>query len=111
MGCNCKGQTIDSVENKDNNLDNKNGENIVKYFFKFLVFLLFVTFSPIILIGILWLIFKMIVLNDSVDVKPILIKLGKKFKNIDEDDDFDELTNDDVVMLNVEDITVKNNKD
>lgn len=111
MGCNCKGQNIDSLESKVDNLGNKNGKNIVKYFFKLLVFLLFVIFSPIILIGVLWLIFKMIVLNDSVDVKPILIKLGKKLKNNDEDDDFDGITNDDVVMLNVEDITVKNNKD
>jgi hypothetical protein len=50
----------------------------------------------------------MLVLNKNIDVKPILLSLGNKFKQKDEDDDeYNELTEDDVILLDVEDITNK----
>ena len=52
----------------------------------------------------------MLVLNKNIDIKPLLLSIGQKFKENDKDDDeidedeYDTLTEDDVVLLNVEEI-------
>jgi hypothetical protein len=54
----------------------------------------------------------MIVMNKNVDIKPLLMFIGNKFKN-DEDDDFigedesDSINEEDLVMVDVEEITNK----
>ena len=72
-------------------------------------------FLPFLNIYIIWLMFKMLVLNKSIDLKPLLASIGAKFTEKDNDqdeeeflgDEFDELTDDDVVLLDSEDITNK----
>ena len=64
---------------------------------------------PIINLFIIWFIFRTLVLNKDVNIKPLLSAIGKKFKEEEEEDEdeYDELTEDDVVMVDVEDITNK----
>ena len=69
---------------------------------------------PLINIAIIWFMFNTLVLNKDVNIKPLLLALGNQFKEKKyEDDDeidieeFNELTEDDVVMVDVEDITNK----
>jgi hypothetical protein len=92
--------------------DNKNGQNsknnIVKYSLKVLSFILFLILSPIIYIAILWLGFKMLVLNGSIDIKPLINFAAKKLKPYNNDEtDINELNEYDLVMVDVEDITNK----
>ena len=57
--------------------------------------------------------FNLIVLNGNIDIKPLLLAIGDKFRPKDDEyysiDDFENLTEDDVILLNVEDITEKTN--
>jgi hypothetical protein len=116
MSCNCKnGQSIDSMLENGGQTKNSVTQTVIKYALKILGFLILIAALPIINIYIVWLIFNMLILNKNIDVKPILLSLGKKFKQKDDDDDDDdddyedykELTEDDVVLLDVEDITNK----
>ena len=81
------------------------------YLLKSIGFLLMMLALPLINIAIIWFIFKTLMLNEEVDIKPLLYAIGKKFKQNDSDDDeendYEELTEDDVVMVDVEDITNK----
>lgn len=111
-GCNCKnGQSMDSMLENDNQNNQNLTQTIVKYTLKVLGFLLLVAALPLINLYIIWLMFSMLVLNKNIDVKPILLSLGKKFKQKDEDDEddeeFSEMTEDDVILLDVENITNK----
>ena len=110
-GCNCKadlnGQLGDDITKE------KLGPKITIYVLKFLGFLLLVLSLPIINLVIIWFMFKTLVLSKNVNVKPLLVAIGKKFQETDvdgdndEDNEFNELTEDDVEMLDVEDITNK----
>jgi len=110
MACNCKadlnGQLGDDITKE------KLGPKITIYTLKFLGFLMLVCTLPIINLVIIWFMFKTLVLSKNVNIKPLLVAIGNKFKESDDDDDdddieLDELTEDDVEMLDVEDITNK----
>lgn len=112
MSCNCKnGQSMDSMLENDSQNKKSVTQTVIKYTLKVLGFLVLIAALPILNIYIVWLIFNMLILNKNIDVKPILLSLGKKFKNDDDDDDdddeYNELTEDDVILLDVEDITNK----
>jgi hypothetical protein len=108
MGCNCKGNK------KDGSVDSPRpkvalGKSISMYILKTLGFLVMVALLPIINLVIIWFLFRTLILNRDVDMKPLLMAIGKKFqpKEDDDDDDYDDLTEEDVVMVDVEDITKK----
>ncbi len=111
MGCNCKSQNIDDILNVDRPKLSI-GKLIGKYTLKILSFLLMIAMLPLINIAIIWFMFKTLVLNQDVNIKPLLLALGNQFKEKDNDEEideeeFDELTEDDVIMVDVEDITKK----
>lgn len=107
-GCktNKKNDILDSV------VDKKSNQTVSGYIFKIIAFLLMILILPIINLFIIWFIFRTLVLNKEVDIKPLLVAIGSKFNNKEDNDtDFDSLTEDDVEMINVEDLTLaKNNK-
>ncbi len=111
MSCNCKnGQSMESMLENENKNPKSVGQTVIKYTLKVLGFLVLVAALPIINLYIIWFIFNMLVLNKNIDVKPILLTLGNKFKQKDYDEDdeeYNELTEDDVELLDVEDITNK----
>lgn len=96
---------------EDNNGGENSKNNVGKYTLKILAFILFFILSPFIYLGVLWLGFKMLVLNKSIDIKPMLEFAAKKLRtnNNDEIDinELNELNEDDLVMVDVEDITNK----
>ena len=90
-----------------------NKKSIVKYGLKFLFFLLIMVFTPLIYLAICWFVFRTIVLSKEVDIKPLLIAISDKFKvkyEDDYDDEYYELTEEDVEMLDV-DVISNNTKD
>jgi hypothetical protein len=110
MGCNCK--KGDSNNEKVNNVSL--GKKITSYSVKFIGFLLLLVLLPIINIALIVFMFKTLVLNEQVDLKSLLMFIGKKGKANTEDDDddydddeYDYLTEDDVVMVDYDDITIK----
>lgn len=112
MGCNCKGnnKNIDSYLGNGTKSTEKLGPRIGTYILKSLAFVLMIAALPIINLFIIWFIFRTLILNKEVNIKPLLTAIGKKFQDKDEEEDeteFDELTEDDVVMVDVEDITNK----
>ena len=112
MGCNCKTNAIDTEALMANSSGSKIsiGQNVLKYSLKTLVFLLVLILLPIINLAIIWFIFRTVVLNKDIDIKPLLLSIGSKFQNKDDesdDDDYDELTEDDVVMVDVEELPIK----
>jgi hypothetical protein len=110
-GCNCKG----NKNNVDKALNEKETKAKVKlsftyYMLKTLGFLLLVALLPLINLVIIWFMFRTLVLNKDIDLKPLLLGIGKRFKEkkeVDDDNDLDDLTEDDVVMVGVDDITNK----
>jgi hypothetical protein len=109
MGCNCKSDigAEDSLTTESKKITK---EVIIKYVLKSLAFILGIIALPIINIFIIWFMFSIIVLNKNVDIKPLLLSISEKLKNKDDDDDdddynYDELTPEDVELLDVEDIT------
>jgi len=110
-GCNCKkdinGLTI------NNEFEKKSlTEKILGYTLKIFAFSLMIVALPLINIAIIWFIFRTLILNKEVDIKPLLLSIGEKFKfNEEEDDDDDDeyldLTEEDVELMDVEDITYR----
>jgi hypothetical protein len=115
MGCNCKNeQSMDTMLENENKTPKNLRQNIIKYTFKSLGFLFILILLPILNLFMIWLIFKMFVLNEKFDIMPLLITIGRKLKPKNEDDEFyededeyDNLTEDDVILVNAEDITNK----
>jgi hypothetical protein len=114
MGCNCK--NTDGPQQYNVLTQNEGiGATIIKYLAKTLGFLVGMLFLPIIMLVIVWFMFDTIVLNKDIDLRRVINKFVKANKfftkddddDDDEDDEDDELTEDDVIMLNVEDITNK----
>jgi hypothetical protein len=108
-GCNCK-KDINGVEFKteDQTFLKKTGG----YGIRFFGFLISLFLLPVIIIASIIFMFKTIVLNENVDIKSILMSIIKKGKTDDdddelEDDEYDYLTEEDVSMVDVEDITIK----
>lgn len=114
MSCNCKngqsGQSMNEMLNKESRPINL-VQNLFKYTLKTLAFILMVIVLPIINLFIIWFLFNTLVLNKNIDIKPLLLAIGNKFKEKEEEDIDEEelysLTEDDVTMLDVEDITNK----
>jgi hypothetical protein len=112
MGCNCKNDK-GFIEGKSENVSV--GKKTGNYIVKFLGFLILLALLPIINVVIIGFMFKTLVLNKEVNLKSLLLFVGKKGKvktEDDDDDDYDDdeydyLTEDEVVMVDVEDITEK----
>ena len=114
-GCNCKGKvSMEAMGDSTQSEQKSFFEKFIKYSLKTLMFLMFLMALPFINLYIIYLSFNIIILNESVDIKPLLLAIGNKFKPKDDDDDdliddeeFQKLTEDDVVLLDAEDITDK----
>ena len=117
MGCNCKtnGGFEIPEKTKFSKLTNKEKRQLIThYFFKVIGFLIGVLLLPIINIAIIWFMFSTIVLTKDVNIVKLLNKYFTAKKNDDDDDDFEDddddfedLIENDVVMVDVEDITEK----
>lgn len=113
MGCGCKsGNKIDSMlPQKENNTVVSTSKNVSKYILKSLAFLLMLVALPLINLYIIWLMFKMLVLNKDIEIEPLLTAIGMKFKAKDDDEEEEyteyDYNEDDLVVVNVEDITKK----
>ena len=90
-GCNCKGnnKNIDSYLTDGEKSNEKLGPKIGSYVLKFVAFLLMVVALPIINLFIIWFMFRTLMLNKEVNIKPLLNVIGKKFqeKEIEEEED------------------------
>jgi len=98
MSCDCKNETVNKTEIKST-------KTISNYILKTIIFLLFLVILPIVVVAIIWIVFKMLVLSESIDIKSILMSLYGKIKKTQDDDD--EVSEDDLYMVDVEDITNK----
>ena len=108
MSCNCKTNKSMQSMIKDNNGGQKTKTNIGEYVLRVLAFIIFFILSPLIYLGVLWLGFSMLVLNGSIDIKPLVNLATKKIKKYNSDEiDINELNENDLVMVDVEDITDK----
>ena len=114
MGCNCKsGNSFESSENvrffKTNNKEKI--KLIGNYTLKMTGLIVGILLLPLINVAIVIFMFNTIVLTKEVNMVNIIKRFtNHKFNNDydeDDEDDFDNLTEDDVVMLDVEDITKK----
>ena len=113
MGCNCK--NTDGPQQYNVLTQNESlGATIIKYLAKTLGFLVGMLFLPIIMLVIIWFMFDTIVLNKDIDLRHIInrfVKANKFFTKYDDEDEDDEeeeeYDEDDVLMVNVEDITNK----
>jgi hypothetical protein len=125
MGCSCKNKkNVDFLPNEEIILPKKKLiDEIKSYTSKTLLFLIVLLTTPIIMCVIVYYMFTTIVLTRNLDIKPFLIHLAKSMrKTIDaeneeeddndeeDDEDYDFLDEEDLIMLNVEDITNKDNK-
>ena len=103
MGCGCKtnldtnlkGINVDeqSLQHVDEFMDDKRPkkygtEKYFRYLFNFIIFSFSMLFLPIIIIAIIWVMFKFLVLNENIDIaKSVRILSHKiKFANYDEED-------------------------
>ena len=111
MGCNCKGgenNDMDSLLAKGGSSNENKAQKISSYIFKGLAFLLSLALLPVINLAIIWLLFRTLILNKDINIKPLLTAIGNKFKDDkdddDDDDEYETLTEEDVVMVDVEEI-------
>lgn len=110
-GCGCKSENTVVENNGEFNLK----ETLSGYPLKMIVFLLALITVPFIMVMVIYFMFNTLVLNKDVDIKPLLLMIGNKFKPNDDDDydddeddeDINELTYDDVVVYGVEEIERK----
>ncbi len=114
MGCGCKGNASNDNTIKFGDLTTSaKTRRIGFYLLKGLAFMIGILALPIINIAIIWFMFQIIVLNKSFNVKDIVFKImGKTLRRDDDDDDddddyyeLDELTENEVTLLDVEEIT------
>ena len=111
MSCNCKnGDSFDTELKNEKKVSLWN--NIISYFFKTLGFIILLAFLPIINLVIIWIMFKAMVLNKKLEIRPLLKYIGEMIKqkdneyDDDDDDDYD-YSYSDLKMVDVEDITNK----
>jgi hypothetical protein len=136
MGCGCKTNITNKYEQtsfnyesiglKNNeNLETKKPNKIINYLFKLIGFFMGLLLLPIIVLAIIWFMFQLLVLNQEVNMKRIVLVLSSKLKrfnesNIDEiyygdddyedEDDEEEFDEENYEMLDVEDITPRTTK-
>ena len=113
--CNCKnGGNLNDLMSSD--ITTSKTEVLIKYTLKVIGFLLLLIMLPIINIWIIWMMFDMLVLNRNIDIKPALLALARKFQidevDYDDEDEISEeeflnLTEDNVVLMNSEDLNTK----
>jgi hypothetical protein len=114
MGCNCKTNNL-NLETKDNNVTkNKVSLDSFKQRLTNIIYFILVLIIglPFINLFFIWFLFKTVVIKQNIDITNLLVivakKLNMKLKDEDEDEDDDELeilTENDVELLEVEDIT------
>ena len=119
MACGCKTKKENISFYKDENILPKKKliDEIKSYTSRTLLFLVVLLTIPIITFIIIYYMFTTIVLTKELKVKPFIVSLAKNMKKIsdnseeeeygDDDDDDDFLDEEDLIMLNVEDITKK----
>lgn len=117
MSCNCKSGVGNTLSEE---IKEKGKKQVIGgYIARTILFLLSLLLIPVILIFSVYFMFKIIVLNYDFDIKQMfggLIKVMKRANSDydeedDEDDDdeyFESLTEDDVTLYDVEDLTEKN---
>jgi len=109
MSCNCKTKNYPTNQKSLNKTLTKNNTNIV---LRILAFSLGLLFLPIIMMGVIWFMFELLMLNKEIDMKKIANIMTSKIKPFnedyekeDDDDDYDEFTEENYEMLDVEEIT------
>lgn len=109
MGCCKKGQNMETILENNDNEALGGGQLVLKYILKVFGFLILLLTLPIINLVIIWYMFSMLVLNKNIDVKPLLLAIGAKFKpedkDVDDNDELEVLTTEDVILMDVEDVT------
>lgn len=124
MACGCKTKTNNSFETEqkqtikafDFEHQNKKGRKsnfIIKNLIKIVSFSIALLLLPIIMIAITWFMFEILVLNQEIDMKKIVMVLTSKLKRFNDDGYDDEYDNDydeeydeeNYEMLDVDDIT------
>lgn len=118
MACGCKNKKgEESIINNEDKPKISLIKEIKNYTGKSIVFILSLLFIPIIMGVIIYHMFRTIVLTRELDILSFLFSLAKKMKKITDEenleDDYDEddfLDEEDLIMLNVEDITKKSDK-
>lgn len=106
-GCGCKSKTSSvSDEKVKAKISKKN------YFLNIILFTILVLISPIFLGVIIWVLFRVLILEKEFEFLPLLMKIaGKNSEKIEEEeDDTEEDEDDDYIPINVEDITNKETK-
>ena len=94
----------------DTDVSQKKGFSIGKTIVKLLAFSIFLIFSPIILLLLIWFGFKVLVVNQNIDIKPLISFLTKKIQSETIDNDYyEEFDENDFVMVGVDDITNQKN--
>ena len=113
MSCGCKSNQKNEGPsiNKDENFK-KNVAIFFQTIIKFIGFLIFLLLIPLINVFIVIQAFKMIMFSQQLHLKPLLDRVTslakpKQKEEKEEDIDISTLTKDDVIMLDVEDISPK----
>ena len=104
MACGCKsGSKSIGDEKVKTKITTKN------YFTKIILFTILVLISPIFLGIIIWVLFRVLILDKELEILPLLMKIvGKKSETIEEEDEEEE--EDEIIPINVEDVTNKYTK-
>jgi hypothetical protein len=121
MSCNCKTNNINVGKTENNtNGHGVSFDNFKQRLTNILYYILVLIIGlPFVNIFFIWFLFKTIVINQNIDITNLLVivakKLNVKLKDEEDDDDDDDeleiLTENDVELLDVEDITEYKEKD
>lgn len=103
MSCGCSAKDSDKVFSKKTPK-----EVFVNYSFKTIGFVLILALLPVINLVLIWYMFKMFVLGDTLNLVQMFETISKKItpkaEVEDEDDEDEDLMEDDVVLLDVDDL-------
>ena len=112
MGCNCKNKNVLDVNGSSNQERNAIWVSVIEYSVKVIFYVLgLLLLIPVINFYLVYLLFKLVVLNKNVDTLDMLnsvIKLGKRL-NRDEDEEEDEdeeYEEDELTLTDYEDISI-----
>jgi hypothetical protein len=110
MSFTCKNdKSMDAMLN-DTGVSDKKGFSVGNITIKLLAFSIFLILSPIIFLLLIWFGFKFLVVNQTIDIKPLISFLTKKIESETIDnDDYEEFDENDFVMVGVDDITNQKN--
>lgn len=79
---------------------------------KAIIFSIFLILSPFIFIVLLWIGFKVLVINETLDIKPLFTFLANKIKNEtveNSEEDIDYYDENDYTLVDYDDLTIKKN--